>query len=121
MAVVIGFGPMENGNHALKDHVFVSPNMCEEKRTTLRGMAETFSNDFKRTMTAYREAARADVARQIQVNKQLMADKAALQAENERLRARVEAAEAAGTIPALETEATFSTSSSPSTAAGSST
>ncbi|KAL9935226.1 hypothetical protein V8E36_005574 [Tilletia maclaganii] len=90
-SVIIAFGPLTLGNHGVGDHVYVSPNLCDPARPTLRSMAENFSKEFKQALHAYREAGRAHGAKAIEANKLLIAEKANLLAEPERLKAEVEA------------------------------
>ena len=91
MSVVIAFGPLTLGKHGANDHVYVSPNLCDPSRPTLRTMAETFSKDFKQSLHTYREAGRADGAKALAANKILIAEKASLLAETEQLKAELEA------------------------------
>ncbi|KAE8181315.1 hypothetical protein CF336_g8964, partial [Tilletia laevis] len=90
MAVVIALAPLDNGKASVDDVVYVSPNLCDAARPALRGMAQTFRNEFTKTMHGYREAGRADAARQMEANKRLMAEKAELLAQNAELQAQIQ-------------------------------
>ncbi|KAE8236426.1 hypothetical protein A4X03_0g9440, partial [Tilletia caries] len=88
LAVFIAFGPLnESAKAEARDHVYVSPNLCDGARPTLRAMAEHAANDFKTTMHMYREAARANTAQALEANKVLIAEKTALKEKNDELEA----------------------------------
>ncbi|KAE8239924.1 hypothetical protein A4X13_0g8013 [Tilletia indica] len=92
MAVVVGLAHLDNGKHNIKSYVYISPNLCDPARPTLRTMAEDIDQQFQVATHKYREAAREDVIQETQARKELVAERVAHKAESDRLKAELEAA-----------------------------
>ncbi|KAE8188018.1 hypothetical protein CF335_g7004 [Tilletia laevis] len=91
MGIIVAYAHLDHGKHKIKDYVYVSPNLCDPSRTTLRSMAQKIHTDFTDTVTAYREAGRAQVALDSEARKAWVAERVAMRAEMDRLRAELDA------------------------------
>ncbi|CAD6896293.1 unnamed protein product [Tilletia laevis] len=99
MGVVIAFAHLDTTKHVVQDYVYISPNLCDKSKPGLRTMAQKINTEFKGAVHTYREAGRAEAAQNMEDKKRLIAEKAELQEQNERLQAQLAAvlAQAAAT------------------------
>ncbi|CAD6971186.1 unnamed protein product [Tilletia controversa] len=86
MGVIIALAHLDNGKHTMPDYVYVSENLCDAAAPELRTMAQLVNKEFKTAVHQHRALLHQQAAANVEANKRLIAEKAALQEEVNRLR-----------------------------------